>query len=323
MYFPDGHLRRVTWSEGYDLRAGSGTGWGKRAVLGFDDRKRCVEVESWFNGTRESRRVLQPPGATGNERVLEWSGEPVSTCWVKEPVRNELGLGLAMIETPWEPDGLRPRGGDPRIRAEYEYDPSGRLLRAKYFAVDQRTFWKRCEIWHDGRGLVSRIQYKNGPKDPGWTREFQYDAKGNVSVVVQRSVRSPSSESREYRYDEAGRLVAECRTIDGYIARTIDLRYDQDGRLVERSTCEEAPTDWPAEPIRRTEETFDGIDRPMTLTVRDDAGRAILDIRWTYENDAKGNWIRKIPHIASASTRPELVVNDEYYEILREIDYAD
>jgi hypothetical protein len=322
MHFPKGNLRRVTWSEGFDIRAGSGTGWGKRAVLAFDDRRRCIEFESWFNGTRESRRVLQAGGPTDSERILEWHGELATSCWVSEPVRNELGLELARIETPWTPDGQRPIGGNPRTRAEYQRDSRGRLLRVMHLDAEHRPLWKRCEIWHDGEGRVSLIQYKNGPKDPGWTREFRYDGRGNVSVVLQNTARSPSLQSREYLYDDAGRLVAECRSVDGYIASTIDLRYDQDGGLIARSTVEEGPADWPDEAIRRTEETFDGIDRPKSLTVRDEAGRAILDILWTYEDDAKGNWIRKIPRIASASARP-LPVGDEYYEIRREIEYAD
>jgi YD repeat-containing protein len=323
MHFPKGRLRSVTWSEGNDASTpGETVSWVKRAVLGFDDRGRCIEIESWFSGTCEYWKVLQAAGTTHPERVLEWDGVP-STCSMSEPIRNHLGLEVANLRTPWTSDGLGPKGGQPTPQALYEYDPGGRLLRVMYAHAEGGSLWQRCEIWHDERGRVRRIHYRNAPKDPGWTREFEYDERNNVSVSHIRLDNDPSLQSREYRYDDAGRLVEECLTADGRIRRTIGFEYEEDGRFLARWEVEEAPIPgWPGEPILYRRELFDGIDRPRTLTISDSLGRAIDEVRWTYRDDARGNWVEKRPKRTNCVTRPELAL-EEFYDILRVIEYAD
>jgi hypothetical protein len=62
------------------------------------------------------------------------------------------------------------------------------------------------------------------------------------------------------------------------------------------------------------DETFDGADRPLARMAWDAGGRLVQVVQWTYENDARGNWIRKIPHED---------LGGRNVAVLRVIEYAD
>jgi len=324
MNFPKGRLRTVSWfmNSGYSSPGGP-PGWEKRAVLKFDDHNRCIEVESWWIGLREYRRRLESPGTTRDERILDWAELDSGPCWVSYPVWNAAGLQIATLFAPWISDGLQPVGGDPEPKAEYEYDARGLLIRSTIGNSSDPSYRLRWECWRDEAGRVRRIRRERGREGDGSTQDFEYDSEDRVSVFTLQFNDDAAVHVSEFAYDDAGRLVEACKSVDGRLSQATQSQFDLNGRLTSRWTFEAAPVpNWPVDLGRYTEESFDGIDRPQHLRISTTGGRTIENYRWTYEDDARGNWIRKTPHDVG-SEHASGPMRNEYYSILRVIEYAD
>jgi len=74
--------------------------------------------------------------------------------------------------------------------------------------------------------------------------------------------------------------------------------------------------------VRITEETFEGSDRPLRLRVFAAGGRCIEDARWTYEDDSRGNWVRKAVDVSRDPEKRSLW-RHQFIGLARDIEYAD
>jgi hypothetical protein len=317
MYLPSGRIRRVSWYEESGL-GGLGNdppGWEKRTVLVFNDAGQCVEVEEWAMGLLEFRTVLQAVGSSPGQRGISWILHEPVRCTMSEAVRDSGGHQITTLVTPWTPDGVGPSGGDPSTTAEYGYDAAGRVLWETIPNGYLPGTSSRREWWYDRAGRIRVRSSQLSERGQRHTDTFDYDEQGRIRARSFRSDGESTEYGWEFEWDLRGRMIEDCSTIDGRISSTTSYRYAEDGRLVSRSSFEfNRPLARPYERTLHTEESFNGIDRPLTREVWDQKDRRIETTQWTYQEDSHGNWTRKTPH--------QIGINREF-GILRVIEYAD
>jgi hypothetical protein len=322
LYFPAGRVQRVRWYTASTTRIGPGDphGWEKRAELKFDEEDRCLGFESWIMGGPKWREILQPRTADHDERVLSFDRVDPS-CWIREPIRDVAGRELATRVTLWTAEGLGGEDGESWIGKEYAYDAAGRLT-----AIDENDPKNpqngcRTELARDEQGRVRRIRSEVVDPRRCSTTEFEYDARSRVAFRSFRFDGDRSRRENSYVYDGAGRVIEECATLNGDIERVVLWNHDESGRLRSRWTFDDPPaTGRTRQDARTTQETYDGVDRPRSRTVWNDRGQTVEHFRWTYADDSRGNWIRRIPHRLESELHE--IVN-EYDDVLRVIEYAD
>jgi hypothetical protein len=319
MYIPNGRLRSVSFYHDGHGSSDDPPGWEKRAVLRFDETGRCVETETWMAGTQYFRSGLLTDPATGVERLLAWiwyEDEEMWCCDAHEILRDLTGRPVARLIVPWRLDGSGPSGVEDRIQEEYQTDDRGRVIQKLMFSDSHllaSPVLNVCRRDSEGRALEV-LRGRDGSLEV--FEKFAYDTRGNVISEVYTTWCQKQFSGR-YRYDTQGRMIASTWATDDVITRSVSYQYAEDGRLVARSTCEsERPMSSPDQRTLFTEETLEGIDRPLTCVVWDEKGREISKVRWTYEGDSRGNWIKK-SFQTTGLRRP-----DDYH-ILRRIEYAD
>ena len=323
MYLPKGRLKSVTFHHDAPWSTEDPPGWEKRAVLRFDESGRCVETETWTMGTHEfSARVVTDP-ATGTERLFLWSWFEDQRRWdgrASEIVRDDQGRPTAKVHVPWKSDGSGPWVSEAWVQEEYRTDGSGSVVQRLWLgdawqpSIPNLPVLQVCR--RDSKGRVLQVLCGREEESLAVLEEYEYDARGNVVSARYAGV-LPRWFTTSYRYDSRDRMIASTWAADGMVTKSATYEYSEDDRLVARSTCELGPhLSFAGQGRIQREETLEGIDRPLTSVVWNEEGREISRVRWTYEDDSRGNWVRKTFELTG------LRGPDEYH-VLRLIEYAD
>ena len=308
MYAPKGKLRSVVWYEG---------GWGrhygedppdynKRVAQRFDDSGRCIEIETWFMGDLESRTTYCSAKPGDPAHLLYWPDRNRRTARrdaILDASRRLVGLLAASVDA----DGSRPLGGAEQLTSECEYDPQGRLTQSTNFTPDG-SVGSFIRWTYDAAGRISEVRYDS----TRWTQKLEYDPQGRVIRAWTLTDNREPVERSEFAYDERGRLLISRQVIDADTTEFSEYTYCAQGKLIARQTLETSRSEFPDGDC--LDETFDGIDRPLSSDLYDDRSRLRFSSRWTYEDDSRGNWIKKF----SAGAHAAAVA-----EIWRKIEYAD
>jgi hypothetical protein len=197
---------------------------------------------------------------------------------------------------------------------EYEYDPSGRVREAVQYGRDGSP--EHRQRWtYDLHGRVRDHRSDSCRSGSEYREGFLYFPNGLVRARIVSVEGEPPNHRTDYLYDSVGRVLCQSETRDGQECWSMSCTYDSDGRLAIRHV-----SDRRLDPSRnrprsiQIEETFAGIDRPLTREVRDPSGRILETGRWNYVDDNRGNWIEKW---STGKTE------DGGVNVMRVIEYAD
>jgi hypothetical protein len=300
LYRPEGSVRSVTWFQ----KPGMGWIWGdpdgceRRVVQRFDDDGRCIEVEEWEMGACLFRRDAHLARAGAPAYMLEWRfelnrGQTTSECRRVDDLLDCAGHILATIETPVSDSGIPLSVGTQHVVATYECDRLGRVLRATDFKENGEP--QRAREWfYTPDGRVARAHSQWLPTGPKLTEDFGYDLHGRVCVRLASVNGDPAAYRDEDEYDDAGNHCAARELVGDHLERSVEYEYSASARLIARHTIEpRADPHRGREKPQRTDETFEGIDRPLTREVHSLDGSSASIERWTYKPDSQGNWIQR------------------------------
>jgi hypothetical protein len=292
MYAPKGKLSCVTWYEsGFGGHGDDPPNWHKRVTQRFDDANKCVEIETWWMGELESRERFCAATANDTAHQLYW-GYREMDCGRLDAVVDDTGRLAAVLLTPMESDGKRPSGGTQRLSQGCEYDLQGKLAQSTSFAPDG-SVWYFVRWSYDAAGRIAEVRYEY----THWTRRLEYDTRSRVIRAWTLKDHSPSIERLEFQFDENDRLLASRDIIDGETTEFAQYTYSPGGKLIARQTSHTWRDEFRGGDC--VEETFDGIDRPMSRDIYDEHGKLRYLSRWAYENDSRGNWVLQLESLVA------------------------
>jgi hypothetical protein len=307
MYRPHGAFRRVSWFEdsGFSGSPDDPPGWEKRVVETFDNHGRCVEIENWAMGFRESRTRVDPDTQDETAAGARWDYAKPAKCWRSQCVRDELGRPIATEEVPFDIDGRNPSGAPSRLLYEFTYDHAGHVESATSYSEKGEP--TREQSWrYDEAGRVCEHNSRYLPAGPEVKWEYAYDQLGRVATVLCVVRSEPATHRTDFEYEGSSDLVCHwIETLGEHVERDRRCEYDTDHRLIARYTCEGR---------KRTVEMMDGVDRPLSREVHDEQGQPLESIKFRYEDDDRGNWTQKTEINVFAGKRGS---------VLRRIEYAD
>jgi len=148
---------------------------------------------------------------------------------------------------------------------QYGYDELGLL--ASYEDEISRGAYSYDAL---GRLTATTVTYKSAPTAFSKTFRYRYDANGRVTGYT-----NPEDQTYDYRYTAHGQLAALSLPGEG------TLSYQDYAWLSPRAVLFPGGSAW--------ELTYDGLLRKVLRTLKDPAGRTLLDYRYTY--DAAGNLV--------------------------------
>jgi hypothetical protein len=308
LHNPAGKVRRVTWyvpNRPEFQENGRPKPWSKRVVQDFDEAGHCVGIERLSGYLREYREFARSPSGSMWEHE-EWAGD-YPDRWLEETLTDPTGRPVARLLITLDIHGLPHSGYRPFLVSEWQYDESGRCCRELRYGGPCGTEVAR-EWSYDDQGRIERVT-------DGWSylptaTKFDYDVGGRLTARTERKRGDPTTYRTEFDHDEEGRLVRSVDRVNGYLTGRVALAYGPDGKLIFRQKLDARF----GAPSSRSEETFDGIDRPIHREVFDARGRVTSRMSWTYDDDLRGNWIRK---------RCRADIGACGVDVGREIEYAD
>ncbi|KTS78562.1 hypothetical protein NS274_06370 [Pseudomonas oryzihabitans] len=148
---------------------------------------------------------------------------------------------------------------------QYSYDDLGLL--ASYEDETSRGAYTYDAL---GRLTATTVTYKSAPTAFSKTFSYRYDANGRVIGYT-----NPEAQAYDYRYTAHGQLGALSLPGEG------TLSYQDYAWLTPRAVLFPGGSAW--------ELTYDGLLRKVLRTLKDPAGRTLLDYRYSY--DAAGNLV--------------------------------
>ena len=317
MHRPHGKLRRVVWflESGFNPLPSDPPGCERRVVQVFDDQGRCVELEQWSMGLREARKILRKGKDEGSEEMVVWEDRRPPICWKRELRRDREGVRVEQLRLPMQLDGKTPTGEPASAWWDQHYDSQRRLVRDVGYAKD--NVWLQREWGYDDLGRVDLHLRTDCAFGPTSRTSYEYDAEGRVqrTTTTGMSWPAPVPIRSEYEYDGVSRrLVRQRRYLGDFLNHEQTYHYDDEGALIARVTLELL-----VDPLRGRKrpqvevETFAGEDRPLTSDVYELGHGPIRSTRFKYEDDDRGNWVRKAEYTSKGSGQA----------IRRTIEYAD
>jgi len=214
-------------------------------------------------------------------------------------------------------DGTPIPTATPVTETEYAYDSAGRVNEEAWpdFAIST-TYVRQWD--YDAAGRVVRSHSEFCPRRPGFTYTFEYDSSSRVIAQTLSTDGEVTRERTEITYGDAGDVLITRDLICGATRLPCSMIlcvYDSDRKLASRHTLNlQIGPRTGRTGAERIDETFDGIDRPRTLTLRDLGGRTLSQTHWTYENDSRGNWIMKTANGDDRTTGPSVLRRIEYQD---------
>jgi hypothetical protein len=186
------------------------------------------------------------------------------------------------------------RDGTFRYRLLYSYDPDGKVVNVRYCVEKGNCYRTEAYSYIDGSDRVVRIT----TGDRVSTRECDHKVTGKTIDVV--CVDPAGAFLARTVYDMMGNLLEKIFDQEGHISEYVlddVFVYDAAGNLVERGFFREkweGNEQWRRIPtMSRQMNVYDPTGNLLERTYYDDQDMIAQKIRYAYEFDSHGNWIKQ------------------------------
>jgi YD repeat-containing protein len=164
----------------------------------------------------------------------------------------------------------------------YKYDTANHVIEER--GNNAKTVYK-----YDAQGNNTERTYSYSSDIPDGKSILKYDAKGNLLENDSYDDKGKLSDKHTYTYDDMGNCT-ECKHFgpNGNLIVRSTYSYDDHQNIIEQD-------DYSGDNILQTK-TYSAYDdkKNVVSEKRDDAnGKTIWTDAYTYEFDAKGNWVKK------------------------------
>jgi len=221
------------------------------------------------------------------ERIIHWEAE--APTWVSRTLYDQRGHQLEFHEWQETHGTLIPKS---RRNVLYEYDSQVRLIKLITYGEDGKVVRTRiCSYDETGHKTREIDRDYKGLEEIGWT--YSWDDRGNMKEM--QAYRPDGHLTRyTWEYDPQGRVVQSMSyKSDGTFGGKALYKYEDKDRRSELSeliVLENNDSVQSREVFR-----YDQFGRRVEKLEYNGEGTRTFKPTDTYENDARGNWIKKTP----------------------------